>query len=198
MARWIDCVWSDKEKTAPATEPVTTAQAKAHLLVEHTDDDTYIDSLVAAARRFVESFTGRRLISATHTLYADRFPTDAIYLPVSPVTAVTHVKYYDSSGTQQTWSADEYRADMTAEPARIFPRNTSTWPSTEEDNHQAVEVEYVCGWANQAGLPDIFKLAIYQLVDAWYLNRDGMTAKSVTSVEVGVRRLLESERTKWP
>ena len=47
--------------TAPATEPITTAEAKAHLRVSHSTDDTYIDALVAAARMVVEDRTGLRL-----------------------------------------------------------------------------------------------------------------------------------------
>ena len=40
--------------TAPSVEPVTTAEMKTHLRVTQSNDDTYIDSLVVAARQQAE------------------------------------------------------------------------------------------------------------------------------------------------
>ena len=41
------------------TEPVTLAEAKLHLRVEHSDEDAYIGGLISAAREYAESFTNR-------------------------------------------------------------------------------------------------------------------------------------------
>lgn len=41
------------------TEPLTLAEAKAHLRVEFDDDDGYIGALISAAREYTEAFQNR-------------------------------------------------------------------------------------------------------------------------------------------
>ncbi len=60
--------------TAPATEPVTTAEAKTHLRVDTSDDDTLIGTLITVARRRVENDSRHQLVTATWDYTLDRFP----------------------------------------------------------------------------------------------------------------------------
>ena len=62
--------------TAPAVEPVSTADAKTHLRIpaSATSEDSYIDALVTAARLYVEEYTERKLITQTVTEYRDALP----------------------------------------------------------------------------------------------------------------------------
>jgi len=50
-----------KVTTAVATEPVTLTEAKSHLRVIGTTDDTFITALISSARDFAEHYTGRAL-----------------------------------------------------------------------------------------------------------------------------------------
>jgi len=59
---------------APASEPVLLEEAKDHLRVGINDDDTYIKSLVRAARQYIENLTGMQLVTATWQASYDRFP----------------------------------------------------------------------------------------------------------------------------
>ena len=47
----------------PAVEPVTLAEAKSYLRVQHDDDDDVIAALIAGARVHVEAQTRRALIT---------------------------------------------------------------------------------------------------------------------------------------
>lgn len=83
-------------QTAPTTEPVTTAEAKTHLRVTTSDDDTYIGTLITVARRHVETITGRALINQTWDYFLDNFPPgDKIVIPLPRLSSVTTVKYTD-------------------------------------------------------------------------------------------------------
>lgn len=42
-------------------EPITLSEAKAHLRVEHGDEDAYIVNLISVARDFAEKFVNRLL-----------------------------------------------------------------------------------------------------------------------------------------
>lgn len=87
--------------TAPAVEPVTVAEARAHLYVGHSDDDAIIGAFIAAAREDCEHRTQRALVTQTWERTLDGFPA-AISLPMAPLASVTSVKYIDGDGNEQT------------------------------------------------------------------------------------------------
>lgn len=128
--------------TAPAIEPVTLTQAKAHLRVDFADDDTLITTLIIVARQAVEEFLGRALITQTWQVFYDKFP-DFFYgyrndcditsasqqLPVNyyqnrvrrareiellkpPLQSVTHVKTYANDDTVTTFSTSSYQVSV--------------------------------------------------------------------------------------
>lgn len=90
---------------APSIEPVSLAEAKAHLRVEVNDENSLIQTLITAARQYVETATRRALLQQTWDDKLDAFPCGAIVLPLSPVTSVTSITYLDTAGVSQTWSS---------------------------------------------------------------------------------------------
>jgi len=63
-----------KLTTAPAVEPVTLAQAKAHMRVDIADDDALITNLITAARADAENVCRRAFVTQKWDLYLDSFP----------------------------------------------------------------------------------------------------------------------------
>ena len=70
--------------TQPSVEPITTAEAKTHLRVEHSSDDTFIDTLITAARRACERYCGAQFCTATYSWKLDCF-TAVLWVPRPPL-----------------------------------------------------------------------------------------------------------------
>ncbi len=168
-----------KIATEPATEPFTTAVAKTHLRVDIDADDTIIDSQTAAVRKEAELFTRRAFVTQTWDLWLDHFPcnadNDVILIPNPPLASVTHVKYYNSSGTLTTLTEDtDYTVDTDSEPGRITPYYNTSWPTTR-GMMNAVNVRFICGYGAAAAVPEMIKAAIKLRLGGLYENRESET-----------------------
>lgn len=156
--------------TAPASEVVTSAEAKAHLRVESTDDDALIIAYLTAARAHMDGrdgILGRALMTQTWELVLDAFPTAAISLPLPPLQSITSIKYQDSSNVEQTLDAADYVVDTTSESSRVYP--VTSWPSTYSTPN-AVTIRFVAGYGNASAVPEPIKTAIKLKVQALYDN----------------------------
>ncbi|MBV9076079.1 MAG: phage head-tail connector protein, partial [Methylobacteriaceae bacterium] len=113
----------------PGVEPVSLAEAKAHLRLEGSDEDALVAGLVSAARAFVQGTTRLCLIAQTWRIAAPGWPPGrAIALPVAPVLAVGAVRIGTAGGPvllpETAWSLDEG-----ADPARIVAADDAPDPT---------------------------------------------------------------------
>lgn len=175
--------------TAPASEPVTRTEAKARLRVTVSDSDTDIDDSITEARALCEQECGRAFLTQTWTLTLDDFPLGyEIRLPRPPLASVTHVKYYDEDGVQQTFSSSNYFVDTGTEPGRIWLSPDATWPTVQYGRPGAVEIRYVAGWASAALVPKTAKSAILAVLWHKFNTPDG----GEQGIPPAARRLLNS------
>ena len=190
-------------QTGPAVEPVTVAEAKAHLRVDTSDDDTYIGTLITAAREWCEQYLDRTLINTQWVMRFDKFPDSGIEpveLPRPPMvasgtaTAVT-VTFTQEAGPTSTYSTAEYRVDRLATPGSILPIYGSTWtPHRQDDN--AISVTWWAGYgAGGSSVPAAIRHAILMLVGHWYEFRTSVLTGGISKeIEFGVKSLLDSQR----
>lgn len=155
----------------PAAEPVSLAEAKAHLRVTHADDDAYLSRLIAAARRAVEQVTGLRLITQGWSLFVDRWPDcPALPLQLSPVTAIGDIIVYGSDDTPATVDPAHYYLDHASRPSRVVLRDDRTPPRGGRPVN-AVEVRFTAGFGSAADVPDELHQAILLTLAHWFDHR---------------------------
>jgi uncharacterized phiE125 gp8 family phage protein len=162
--------------TQPASEPLSLAEAKSHLRVDISDDDTLIGEYIESARVFAEGVTRRAFVAQTWDFTLDRFPLGAIKLPVQPVTSVSYVQYVDTAGSTQTFtegtSPDVAKYDVFTDGPRstIVPKYNQVWPDTR-DHPNVVTVRFVAGYT---AFPADLKQALRLLVGHQYENREAV------------------------
>jgi uncharacterized phiE125 gp8 family phage protein len=177
--------------TPPAAEPVSLAEAKAHLRVEIDDDDALITGLVVAARQACEHEVDRAFVTQVFDYTADEFGA-AILLPIGSVQSVGLVTYVDDSGATATLAGGQYLVSLGA-PGLITPAYNVTWP-VPRYQPGAVTVRFTAGYGAAAAVPECAKLAIKMLVAHWYENRaaaaEATVGGGVVEMPLAVKHLL--------
>lgn len=151
---------------APEFEPVTLAEAKAHLRIQDDAENDLISGLVRAARQETEARTGLALLVQHWRLALDNIPqSGVILLDRHPVRAVAAVTLYGEDGAVSVMDPADYRLDPHTRPARLMlsaiPDRLRQW--------NGFEVDFECGFgAAGSDVPDMLKRAILMLVAHWF------------------------------
>jgi uncharacterized phiE125 gp8 family phage protein len=182
--------------TPPATEPVSLPEAKAHLRVDGTDEDTLINTLITAAREYCEQIQGRSYITQTWELTLDAWPAEPeIRLPRPPLQSVAWVQYRDQSGIEYTLDPPAYVVDSRSEPGRIVLASGQSWPPVTLYPAGAITVRFTAGYGDAAAVPQRVRQAILLLVGHWYANREAVLIGSISKeIEMSVHALLSLDR----
>lgn len=183
--------------TAPVVEPITLAEAKAHCRIDTSTDDTYVGTLISAAREWVEDYLDRSLVTQQLTMRMDKFPAE-IELPRPPMatagtaTAVTVTYVSNDNGSTATLAASAYRVDREATPGVIRNLYGQSWPSHLSDQN-SVTVTWWAGYGSVGtSVPTRVRHAMLMLLATWYERRLSADNAGTNEVPFGVRSLLDS------
>lgn len=166
--------------TAPTVYPITLAEAKAQCVVDHSNDDDLITSMIAAATDYAEKYTNKDFVQRAWDYSFDLFGCGDIELPKRPVQSVTSVTYTDVTTSPQlnTVSTDVYGLDSGSDSPFLYLKYGKYWPSASVV-HNGITVRFVSGYAvtgspedYRANIPEGIKAAIKLLVADLYLNRE--------------------------
>lgn len=187
--------WGHAIGTAPASEPVSTADMREQLRIDHTTENTYLDALVAAARGNLENVTKRKFIQQTITLTTDKFPAGNWELPFPPIAAVSEVAYRDTAGDAQTLTVPTLRNANNPNLAAVLEEPSTGWPAVDDDP-AAVTLTITAGYgATATNVPGEIRLAIKMLAAHWYNYREAASTEAPTTIPMHIESLVNAH--KW-
>ena len=152
----------------PASEPVTLAEAKAHLKIDTADEDALLGTLITAARARAEWHTGRAFVTQGWKLRLDSWPHDGIAeIPLPPLVAVTEVAVISPDDIRSVLASAAYRVDTASAPGRLIFDDASP-PLRRKDG---VEIAFTAGYGGASAVPPAVKQAILQIVADLHAHR---------------------------
>jgi len=163
-----------KLATAPTVEPISLTEAKLHLRVDGTDEDSRIQGLIATARLDVETLSLHKLVTQTWDWYMDDWPDgDILTVPFPPLQSVTGVYYTVEGSVEVQWSSSNYLVDIYNVPGQIVLQSTASWPSGTLVEINGVRVRFVCGFgAAGADVDERARQAMLLLIGHYYEHRE--------------------------
>ena len=159
--------------SGPAVEPVTLADAKGHLRIDGSVEDTLILSLIITSRLHIEAALGLALITQSWSYFVDAWPMDAaVALPLFPVRSIAAVKLYAPDETVSIVPADSYLLDGAGNPPRLVRHGNLAWPKPSRIAN-GIEIALVAGYGNAAtDVPAPIRHAILLLIAHWHEHRE--------------------------
>lgn len=153
----------------PAGEPLSLADAKQFLRVDHADDDAVITALIAAGRAHVEALTRLMLLTQTWRFVRDAWPPHGRFTArIGPLQSLLAARVFDASGIAHPLEVESFvvdaAANVIAAPCWALPVPGRTVAG--------IELDVICGFGAVANdVPADLIHALKILVAHWYDNR---------------------------
>jgi uncharacterized phiE125 gp8 family phage protein len=182
--------------SGPLAEPVSVAEAKAHMRIDTDAEDALIASLIVTSRLHIEAALGLALLTQAWSYFVDAWPRNReIVLPLKPVQAVATVRVWAQDGTSQTVSTDTYTLDGEGVPPRLV-LSRSAAPPAPGRSASGIEIAFSAGYGDAGtDVPAPIRQALLLLIAHWFENREPHRANaSDTEIPHMVSTLLAPYR----
>lgn len=178
--------------SGPAAEPVTLAEAKAHLRLDGAADDALVASLITTSRLQIETALSMALITQAWSSFIDALAADRVVrLPLRPIQSVAAIRLHHDDGGITTIPNDSFVLDSLSDPARLVQRDPTTIVALPR-RANAYEFSFVAGFGDTAAdVPAPIRHAILLLVAHWFEHRDpSEVGTPATRIPAAVSQLL--------
>lgn len=185
--------------SAPAVEPISTAEAKEWLRIDSTDtsQDNILAILIKAVRERVESYTRRALITQTLSveLDSDDFQ-DPVFLPRPPVQSITSLTTYDEDANGDETSTVVDSRDYQLTDRGILKSRNDGWDINRQ--YRAGTVVYVAGYGNAStDVPADLILVMLELLALYFERRgDEDNSKAANAIDRELEILAKADPYK--
>ena len=164
--------------------------AKAHLRVEHDEEDGLITSLISAAFRYIENRTGQVFDQRDNiVMIADRLPKgeQCLELQWTPVRSVSEVAYLDTNGARVTLPEEAVYLEKRRVYPALYPAPGTQWPD-HRPQRGSVQITVNAGYEE---LPSDIQAAALLIIGNLYENREAVVVGTIaTELPMGVELLL--------
>ena len=116
--------------TPPGAEPVTLAEAKEFLKIDHGDEDSLLLGLIRSGRLACENFIDRKLVNQVWRCFRNDWGRGPVYLPFSPVSLVEQVAVFQG-GDYVPVSAEGWLLDLDSFRPRLICAPGYRWPDPD-------------------------------------------------------------------
>lgn len=175
----------------PAAEPLTRAEAKAFLRIDHDAEDALLDALIPAARRLVEAASGRILVDQEFALSRDAWPASGVIaLPVAPVSALLSATVTDAAGAEVAVPDGALTLKGERAPALIHVDRARV--PAPGPRHDGIRIAIRAGYGAAADVPADLLQAVRLAMAHFYELRDG--AGAATELPAAVMALIAPYR----
>jgi uncharacterized phiE125 gp8 family phage protein len=167
--------------TPPAFEPVTLAEAKAHLRLDATAEDAYVTALITTARLQIESALSIALLHQTWSYFVDAWPqSKTITLTLAPIAELVSFRTFDPNDSPTTHALGNFQLDGTASPPRLLRKMPLNALAMRALN--GIEISFVAGFgATPTSVPAPIRHALLMLVAHWFENRELIDIEHVST-----------------
>lgn len=202
--------------SAPAIEPVSEAEARAHLRIDGEDELALMLGHIRTARQAVESWTGRALISQSWRWMLDGWPRTQsdgwwdgvrpgamsggaarfIEVPKAPLVSVSAVTLFNDADQGAVWAAANYFVDTASALGRLVLRNAASVPLPQRAA-SGLQIDFTCGYgAGPGDVPAPLRQAVLMLTAHYFENREVMQGADGggQALPLGVHALLAPYR----
>lgn len=138
----------------------------------YTAEDTYLTSLITAARQYCEDYQNKAYITQVWEMSLPYFPGYEIEIPKGNLQTIDSITYKNSVGTITTLTvATDYVTSIRGIVGRVVPAYGKTWPSFIPFPLDAVIVTFTCGYGAASAVPEKVIQAMKLLISHWFKNR---------------------------
>lgn len=181
---------------APSAKPVSVAEAKAHLRVDHDLDDALIGRAIDAAIGYLDGYggiLGRALVAQRWRQFFSFWPASrCLPLRLAPVASIVEIRARAADGSESVVDPAGYRLLAGASRPQVLVSLSAVLPALERAP-DAVAVTYAAGYGDTAEtVPAPIRQAILLMVGDMYRFPETVTlgASSAPPMSASVDRLL--------
>lgn len=176
-------------RIANTSDWITTDEAKDHIRIDFSTDDTYVDALIDAAQEACEQILGFGFGTYNHVGYTDTF-SRVLHFRQANLSGSPTVQHKLEDGTYQTLTTSDYKSTSKTYPGQIVFADSVHLNNVNNDP-EWIQVS----WSSEyTTTPKLVKQAGLMIVGHLYEMRQDVGYSRVFEVPMNSKYLLEKYR----